>query len=167
MVSTNPVVLRKLQNEIDSVRPYPRGKVIPDELARSLPYLAAVVRETLRWLPPALDMTPKKVPPEGDEWNGFVLPPGTEIGWSAMAVMRDPGVWGEDADQFRPERWLQVEADPDRLRDMETVNELVFGGTSRYQCLGRILALIEIKKVLFEASLQLNHRNSRHFIRQR
>jgi cytochrome P450 len=71
--------------------------------------------------------------------------------------MRDTDVWGNDSDQFRPERWLDAEADPDKLREMETVGELVFGGTSRYQCLGRVIAFMEIKKVLFEASFSSIH----------
>jgi cytochrome P450 len=97
------------------------------------------------------------VPPAGDEWDGIVLPPGTEIGWSSIGVMRDTNVWGDDSDQFRPERWLDAESDPDKLREMETVVEMVFGGTSRYQCLGRVIALMEIKKVLFEASFPSMH----------
>jgi cytochrome P450 len=149
-LSTNPRVLRKLQAEIDSVGPLPESEVISDERARTLPYLSAVLKEALRWLPPAQDLMCRTVPPEGDLWNGLALPPGTEIGWNAIAIMRDPDVWGEDADQFRPERWL--EAHPDKLRDMETVVELAFGGSGRYQCLGRIVALMEIKKVIFEAS---------------
>jgi cytochrome P450 len=149
-VSTNPRVLRKLQAEIDSVDPFPMSEVISDERARTLPYLSAILKEALRWLPPAMDLMCREVPPEGDSWNNVALPPGTEIGWNAIATMRDPDIWGEDADQFRPERWL--EAPPDKLRDMETVGELIFGGSGRYQCLGRIVALIEIKKVIFEAS---------------
>jgi cytochrome P450 len=157
VVSTNPRVLRTLQAEIDSVPPFPADQVISDEMARALPYLSATVRETLRWLPPAMELSPKVVPPMGDEWNGIALPPGTEIGWSSIGVMRDTDVWGNDSDQFRPERWLDAEADPDKLREMETVGELVFGGTSRYQCLGRVIAFMEIKKVLFEASFSSIH----------
>ncbi|KAK4153647.1 cytochrome P450 [Chaetomidium leptoderma] len=149
-LATNSRVLRKLQAEIDSVAPYSMSEVIKDETARALPYLSAVVKEILRWLPPAMDIATRVVPPGGDEWNGLALPPGTELGWNAIGIMRDSDVWGDDADQFRPERWIEAEADPDKLRDMNTVGDMVFGGTSRYQCLGRIVALMEIKKVLFE-----------------
>jgi len=150
LVATNPRVLRKLQAEIDSVPPYPKGQVIRDETARSLPYLAAVVKEALRWAPPGMDLASKVVPQEGDEWNGIVLPPGTEIGWNAIGLMRVPELWGDDAEQFRPERWTDPETAPSTLKDMETVGDLVFAGGSRYQCLGRIVALMEAKKALFE-----------------
>lgn len=151
-ISTNPRVLRKLQAEIDSVTPFPYSKVISDETARTLPYLCATVRESLRMAPPVIDFFPRVVPPEGDEWDGIALPPRTCIGWNATGIMRDPEVWGDDADHFRPDRWLEAEADPDRLRDMDVVGELVFGSAGRWQCLGRIVALMEVKKALFEAS---------------
>lgn len=149
-IATNPRIHRKLLEEIDSVPPYPKDKIIDDATARGLPYLTAIIRESLRWLSPAIDMSPKVVPPEGDVWNGVHIPGGTHVGWNAMCIMRDPEVWGEDSEEFRPERWLEAVSDPDKLRDMETVVELNFAGSSRYECLGRTVALVEIRKVLFE-----------------
>lgn len=152
MVSTSPRILRALQAEIDAT-PFPPGSIITDETARALPYLTSVIRESLRWQPPGMDLAAKVVPSEGDVWEGVVLPPGTEIGWNAQGLMRVPEVWGEDAGQFRPERWLEVEAGSERLKDMEVLVELAFAGGSRYQCLGRAVAMIEMRKVLFEVSL--------------
>ncbi|KAL1839543.1 hypothetical protein VTJ49DRAFT_1406 [Mycothermus thermophilus] len=149
-IATNPLILRKVQAEIDSVAPFPKDKVVDDATTRNLPYIAALIRESLRWLQPAMDMSPKKAPPEGDEWNGYRLPGGTEVGWNAICVMRDPELWGDDAEQFRPERWLEAASDPSKLCDMEYVVELNFGGGSRFQCLGRTVALMEIRKVIFE-----------------
>jgi cytochrome P450 len=145
-------VLRKLQVEIDSVALSLGSGIVSDETARTLPYLSAVVKESLRIWPPAVDHAPRVAPPEGDEWNGVVLPGGTELGWNAWGVMHDREVWGNDADHFRPERWLDPAVDADRRRDMDTVGEMVFGG-GRFQCLGRSVALIEIRKTLFEASV--------------
>ncbi|KAH6846992.1 pisatin demethylase [Chaetomium sp. MPI-CAGE-AT-0009] len=150
LISTNPRILRTLQAEIDATPPYPQGGIIPDESARALPYLTAVIRETLRWLPPGLDLATKVVPPEGDVWGGVVLPAGTEIGWNAVGLMRVPEVWGEDSGQFRPERWLEVERGSQRGKDMEVLVDLVFAGGSRYQCLGKAVAMMEIRKALFE-----------------
>lgn len=154
LTATNPRVLRTLQAEIDAHSPYTSATVIPDEAARALPYLTAVIRETLRWLPPGMDLVAKVVPPEGDVWEGVVLPAGTEIGWNALGLMRVPELWGEDAAQFRPERWLEVEQGLERRKDMELMVDMVFGGTSRYQCLGKAVAMIELRKVLFEVSLE-------------
>jgi cytochrome P450 len=154
LIATNPRVLRTLQAEIDATPAYPSDTIINDETARAQPYLTAVIRETLRWLPPGMDLATKVVPPEGDVWDGVVLPPGTEIGWNALGLMRVPEVWGEDAAQFRPERWLEVEQGSEKLKDMEVLVDLVFAGGSRYQCLGRAVAMMELRKAIFEVSLR-------------
>ncbi|KAK4245539.1 cytochrome P450 [Corynascus novoguineensis] len=150
LVTTNPRVLRKLQAEIDSVAPYPKDQVIRDETAKALPYLNAVVKEGLRWAPPGVDLSAKVVPPGGDEWEGVVLPAGAEIGWNATGLMRVPELFGDDADHFRPERWTDPNTSPEKRKDMETAGDLVFGVGSRYQCLGRTIALMEIRKAIFE-----------------
>ena len=56
-------------------------------------------------------------------------------------------VWGEDADVFRPERWLL--AGQDRLREMIAAFDLHFGH-GKYSCLGKPIAFMEIHKAVFE-----------------
>lgn len=46
------------------------------------------------------------VPPEGLIINGYKLPAGTIVGTSAYILHRDQGIYGSDADEFVPERWL-------------------------------------------------------------
>ncbi len=82
--------------------------------------------------------------------NGQFVPGGTAIGWSIFGITRDKGVWGEDADQFRPERWLEVS--PEKFKDMESTLELVFG-YGKYQCLGKGIAMMELNKIFVEVSL--------------
>jgi hypothetical protein len=91
----------------------------------------------------------KKVPPEGDKINGVFVPGGTKIGANMWALLRRKDVFGDDADVFRPERWL--EASPDELQKMEAVGELVWG-YGRYVCLGKSVALIELNKIFVEVS---------------
>jgi cytochrome P450 len=69
--------------------------------------------------------------------------------------MKDKEVFGADADVFAPERWLT--ADPDRLKTMEAVQGLVFAGGTRWECLGKRLAYIELNKAIFEVSLKSIH----------
>ena len=57
------------------------------------------------------------VPPEGTEICDFNLPPGTIVSVNPYVVHRDPGVFGLDAAEFRPERWL--ESTPEQLITME------------------------------------------------
>ena len=97
--------------------------------------------------PPAPSILSKIVPPGGDILEGKFVPGGTNIGICIKGVQRNKGVFGEDADIFRPERWL--EAQGERLSRMDKTADLVFGW-GRYQCLGRNVALIELRKVFVE-----------------
>ena len=124
-------------------------EVIPNGRAQKMAYLQAVVKEGMRWHPPVAGMLSRKVPAAGDEWKGVSLPPGTEVGYSAWGVMHDEGFWGEDAGQFRPERWL--DADAPRLKAMDATLGLTFG-YGRWQCLGKYVAWMELNKVFVEVS---------------
>lgn len=99
--------------------------MISDSQARTMPYLQAVINEGLRWYSPATGMMAKQVPLAGDVWKGVPLPGGMQVSWSAWGIMRDKGFWGEDAEEFRPERW--IEAGPKRLKEMEATAGLIFG----------------------------------------
>jgi cytochrome P450 len=63
--------------------------------------------------------------------------------------MRDPVDFGAVAEIFRPERRLEV-ADQKR-KEMEYAWELVWG-YGKYKCLGHNIAIMEMGKVIFEAS---------------
>jgi cytochrome P450 len=123
---------------------------IQDAEAKKLPYLQAIIKEGLRIYPPVAGLMSKKVPAGGDELNGLFVPEGTKIGYSAWGIFRNRNVWGEDADIFRPERWLQGSAA--KIKDQELTLELIFAA-GKYQCLGRNVALMELNKVFVEVSL--------------
>jgi cytochrome P450 len=95
----------------------------------------------------------KEVPPGGDEINGMFVPAGTNIGYCAFGIFRDKYIWGEDADTFRPERFLEGPSEKIKQRDMNL--ELVFGYGKRH-CLGKNVALIELNKVFVEVCLEVN-----------
>ena len=122
-----------------------------------MPYLTAVVHEGFRIHPPLTDIAPKKVPIGGDTVvvNGkeHFLPGGTNIGYSVYGLQRDRGLFGEDADFFRPERWLLDEhadaTQEEHLVEMKRTTEMIFG-YGKYQCLGKPIAWLEVRKVIFE-----------------
>lgn len=120
---------------------------ITDAEARELPYLQAVIKEGLRIHPPVAGLMSTVVPKGGDVIHGIAVPEGTEIGSSAFGVQYSKDVYGVDAEQFRPERWL--EAKGQRLKDMTSTWELIFK-YGKWQCLGRTVALIELNKVFVE-----------------
>ncbi|KAL2817624.1 cytochrome P450 [Aspergillus granulosus] len=153
---TNPRVYRKLQREVDdAVRlgqaPRNQEGLISAAQARHLPYLQAVIREAMRIWPPVTNIFPRDVPAGGDtvtvDGESIYLPGGVCIGYSAYAMHQNEKIYGKDADAFRPERWL--EADAEELAVMIRTNELNFG-YGKFQCLGKPVAQIGIGKTIFE-----------------
>ncbi|KAK8100998.1 hypothetical protein PG999_011372 [Apiospora kogelbergensis] len=145
---SSPSVYRRLQQEIDES--LASGKVttspVSSSQARELPYLQAVIKEGLRIFPPAAILP---VTSDQDEVVcGKLIPAGVNVEPSIKTAARDRGVFGGDADVFRPERWL--EADPERLEAMEETTRIIWGGPSRWECLGKKIALIELDKIFFE-----------------
>ena len=115
-----------------------------------MPYLQAIIKEGLRMCPPITGLLAKEVPQGGDSFKGYFLPEGTHIGYSIWNMMRQVETWGNDRNEFRPERWL--EASPERLQKMDSVWELVFAH-GRWQCLGKKVALMELNKIFVEVSI--------------
>ncbi|XEV03397.1 hypothetical protein FSHL1_008684 [Fusarium sambucinum] len=120
--------------------------------AKALPYTDAVCREALRMLP-GVSMTMERfVPKEGFVLpNGDFLPGGTVLGMNPYIVARNKAVYGEDADNFRPERWLCSEDETEeqyqgRLLAMNQA-DLSFGGGSRI-CIGKHIGLFQTYKVI-------------------
>ncbi|KAJ1289598.1 hypothetical protein BS78_02G176900 [Paspalum vaginatum] len=69
-----------------------------------LPYLHAVIKETLRLQPPA-PLLPRKVVADDMSLGGFSVPIGTYVLVNLWAIGRDPAVW-PDPEAFLPERFL-------------------------------------------------------------
>lgn len=118
---------------------------------KDLPYLDAVIKEGLRMHPPIGNILERVVPAPGLALrDGRVIAPGTIVGMNQWVVSRAKEVYGDDADVFRPERWLREDNETTvsheaRLKVMKDA-ELVFGGGNRV-CTGRHMATIEMFKV--------------------
>ncbi|GJC90383.1 cytochrome P450 monooxygenase lolP1 [Colletotrichum liriopes] len=117
--------------------------------AQKLPLLQAVIYEALRVNPPFTGLLMKQVGPDGDMYEGTFLPPGTRVGHDTWSMTHDKQLFGEDADSFRPERWL--EGDAATIKEWRKTTELVFGA-GRWQCAGKTVALMELNKVVVAVS---------------
>ena len=157
-ILANPPVYQELKREIhtavaEKLVSYP----ITHAEAKQLPYLQACILEGLRKFPPLSQLRERLVPPEGDIINGHRVPGGTFIGLNAWGTQLD-SVFGDDPEIFRPERWLSQ--DPERLKAMLETHDLIFGhGTTK--CLGRVLAMMELNKMIFEVSQSASDRTYR------
>ena len=94
-----------------------------------LPYLSACITEAMRLRPVTGMMLMRTVPHPGAVIEGLSLPAGTVVGVSAFALNHNPLIFGEDVEEFRPERWLESESgEDDKLdEDDEDGEDLKFG----------------------------------------
>ncbi|KAJ2999754.1 hypothetical protein NUW54_g6890 [Trametes sanguinea] len=104
---THPEAMLKLQAEIDATL---GGRLFTTKDLNSMPYLIAVMRETLRMAPTAPART---VAPFEDTVIGgkYFIAKGESIIVNTYDCQRDRKVWGEDADVFKPERMLDGKYD--------------------------------------------------------
>ncbi|KAI4979884.1 hypothetical protein ZWY2020_016637 [Hordeum vulgare] len=106
----SPRVMGKLQREL---REAFRGRVAigeGDVEAGDLPYLKLFIKENLRLHPPAPLLVPRESI-HACELDGYVIPAGSRVVVNAWAIGRDPRYWGEDAEEFKPERFVDSPVD--------------------------------------------------------
>lgn len=135
----NPMVLRKLQEELDRV--IGKGNTILESHISELPYLQAIVKETLRIHPTAPLLLPRIVE-KNIEIDGFEFPKGAMLIVNAWAIGRDPHTW-VNPDSFSPERFLGSE-----LEVKSQFNQLYTFGAGKKSCPGMPLAIRMVSLVL-------------------
>lgn len=144
-LSKFPATRMALLQEIDERRS--AGKLShPPKWAEvnNMPYLDAVLKESMRLFPIASWGLDRVVPPAGAMIAGHFVPGGTVVGCHIDSIHLDEGVYGKDSSSFRPERWL--EATPDQRRQMDR-SFLGFSAGKRV-CMGIHIAWLEMKKTL-------------------
>ncbi|KAI9707990.1 MAG: hypothetical protein M1820_004409 [Bogoriella megaspora] len=105
----NPGAMKTARDEVLAV--LGEGPMTADMTSR-LPYVSAVIRETLRLHPtaPAFQVLPKSSSPEDYPiligQKKYAIHQGDALIATLSRVHRDPVVFGSDADEFRPERML-------------------------------------------------------------
>src|SRR5687768_1815352 len=105
----NPIILCKLQEELDKVMGKFNTKIILDSHFSELPYLQAIVKEALRLHPTAPLLLPRRVVKDV-EIDGYQLPKGAMLMVNAWSIGRDPQIWS-NPNSFIPERFLGSEND--------------------------------------------------------
>lgn len=103
----NPHCLRKVQAELRSV--VATGEKLGEENLDELPYLKAVIKETLRLHPPLPFLVPHKAM-HSCKMLGFHIPKETQILVNVWAIGRDPRTW-KNPEEFRPKRFLAAGPD--------------------------------------------------------
>ncbi|KAJ7144334.1 cytochrome P450 [Mycena epipterygia] len=154
-LSLNIAVQTKLREELLTLS---TENPTMDEL-NVLPYLDMVIREIMRVHSPVMfthrmamkdDVLPLAKPyidKAGKSHHSLPIPKGQMIHIPIWGVNTDKEIWGDDADQFIPERWEHL---PDAVSDIPSVWANLFtffaGPTN---CIGFRFALVEMKALLF------------------
>ena len=127
----DPVVMGRATEELHQVVG-PRRKVEESDIDQ-LPYLQAVVKETLRLHPVVPLLLPRNTL-EDTNFMGYQIPKDTQVFVNAWAIGRDPDSW-EDPMSFKPERFLGSNIE---YRGQNF--ELIPFGSGRRICVGMSLA---------------------------
>ena len=173
---THPKCMSRLMEELDAAAA--KGALSNPATwreTRELPYLDAVVKESGRVHPPFGLPLERVVPASGATVCGEYLPPGTVVAMSGWVVHRDVETFGQDCDQWRPERWIDCDIESRRrmdnalltvsfflltLKDGASTQNLPHSkfGAGHRTCLGKNISYLEIYKLVpsflrtFEAS---------------
>ncbi|KAF1911690.1 cytochrome P450 [Ampelomyces quisqualis] len=136
-----PAAYEKAQQEVD--KSIGKGPITVDHLTK-LPFLNAVLRESLRLSPtaPSISLTAK----EDTVLDGkYPVKAGSPLAALLPMIHRDPVAYGEDAEEFRPERMLDEEFE---RRNKQFPNCWKPFGTGMRACIGRPFAWQEALLVL-------------------
>ncbi|KAI9243654.1 cytochrome P450 [Sporodiniella umbellata] len=136
LLAKHPEIQDRLRAEVKEVF---KGEEIPtyDEINK-LTLLDNVCRETLRLIPPVpitnrMTRVPVTLGP-------YVLPKGTQVFLPLIVGQHDPQIWGEDAEEFNPDRWTS-----EMVGNAYQYLPFLAGGR---QCIGYKFAQIEMKILL-------------------
>ncbi|KAL9269304.1 Cytochrome P450 CYP72A219-like protein [Drosera capensis] len=118
------------------------GKTNPDyDGLNKLKIVTMILHEVLRLLPPLTVMT--RLVHNELKLGNFLLPAGVLVSMPLMLVHQDPQIWGEDANDFNPERFS------------EGISKATKGKTAYFPfawgprvCIGQNFALVETKVAL-------------------
>ena len=151
----HPEVQKRAQDELDTVVGRSRTPRFSD--ATGLPYIQAIVQEVLRWRP-VLALALPHTSTEDDWYEGMFIPKGTLCLTNLWHCHHDPSAYGDDAADFRPERFLNAHGEViPGPADTREDGHCTFG-FGRRACVGKHLAneslFIYIATTLWSATLE-------------
>lgn len=115
------------------------------EMVKNEPVIDHIVSEIVR-LNPSIPFEVQQLQPGHGNVvlpDGTVVEPGTIMFWCVWAINRNPEVFGEDAEEFRPERWAEMDKKPSAY-EMPTFN------AGPRSCRGQQMARLELAYVFKE-----------------
>ncbi|KZP30086.1 cytochrome P450 [Athelia psychrophila] len=125
----------------EEVTPYLADNPRPSyRTLKEMQWLDCVIMESLRCLPP-VPGTPR-VAAKDMRIGDVFIPKGTLLPIHIRMINTLPEVWGDDAEEFHPARWLDL---PKTYNPTFSMLSFIAGP---HGCIGRTMAMIEMKAVL-------------------
>ncbi|TDL28918.1 cytochrome P450 [Rickenella mellea] len=162
-LSLNPEIQHRLRDELLTLSPSSASSASSNESADSsveieaLSYLEAVIKETLRVVPPAHgtlrfatrdDLIPLSHPiitPSGEEMMEIKIRKGSFVHIPLEGLNLSKDIWGEDAHEFKPDRWFNLPATARQHPGLANLMSFSFGP---HACPGWRFSIVETKIVL-------------------
>ncbi|THU96865.1 cytochrome P450 [Dendrothele bispora CBS 962.96] len=138
-VHSDPEILKKVRGELKEAWPDPNMD-LPYDTLEKLPYLTAVIKESLRLSHGVPVGLLRVVGPDSAVVGGYQVPQGTIVSVGATFMHWNPQVFPEPF-KFNPDRWLQ-----EQTRELDTY--LVPFSRGPRQCIGMNLAWCELFLIL-------------------
>lgn len=136
-LSQNPAVLAKARAEQQAFDA--KAPIRFDDL-KAMPYLDAVIHESLRMVAPVRAMTRRVL--ENTQYQEYCIPKDYAVTVNCPVTHYDSEVWTEP-EKFDPERWF----DPRNEQKRKPFGFIAFGGGPRL-CLGKNFALVEMRLMM-------------------
>ncbi|KAG7449472.1 cytochrome P450 [Guyanagaster necrorhizus] len=138
-ISRSPQIQANLHAELDAH--IPRNCSVSIEDVQQLPYLGACINETLRMYSAVPGGLPRVVPEGGMSISGNDIVAGTTVGVHIYSLHHNPLIWGDDAETFNPDRWLNLSSEVVR-RAFKPFSD------GPAACIGKTLAMVQLRIVL-------------------
>jgi cytochrome P450 len=143
-LSKHPEIEAKLRAELAAKLPHlgvGRDGYITADHVKQLVYLEAVIKETLR-LHPAAPLLSRFAAQDTVIAGDVFIRKGQNMGMSIYGMARNPRVWGPDAAEFKPERWIDG-----KTGELLTFPAIKFFSFSAgpHQCIGMKLAMLNLR----------------------
>nr|USH99603.1 cinnamate 4-hydroxylase [Cephalotaxus hainanensis] len=133
----HPEVQGKVRSELERV--VGKGVAVKEEHIEKLPYLQAVVKETLRLHTPIPLLVPH-MNSDDASLGGFAIPKESKVVVNAWWLANNPE-WWNNSSEFRPERFMEEEEETEAAVGGKVDFRFLPFGMGRRSCPGIILAL--------------------------